>query len=196
VNRYFLINKPPNMVSQFESPDKKRLLGDLEFDFPAGTLALGRLDEHSEGLLILTTEKSLKRRLYHPDHKHKRKYLVQVAGKVTDETLRHLKSGVNIEIKKQGTYTTRPCEVRIISKPHALMDYPHNMKDFIPHTWLEFTLTEGKNRQIRKMCRIVGHKVSRLIRTQIAEIELADLPAGKVREISKEDLYKGLNLQI
>ena len=183
------------MVSQFESPDDKNLLGDLQFIFPENTYALGRLDEHSEGLLILTNDKSLKRKLFHPDHKHKRTYQVQVAGKVNESTLNQLSNGIEIEIKKQGTYKTLPCEVRVIQKPAGLTAYPHNLQEFIPHTWLEFTLTEGKNRQIRKMCRTVRHKVTRLIRTRIADIEIGALHPGEVLEISKTELYAKLRLE-
>jgi 23S rRNA pseudouridine2457 synthase len=182
------------MLSQFKGSLDQRLLGALDFPFPEGTMALGRLDFESEGLLILTTEKSLKRKLFHPDKLHEREYLVQVAGKVSEETLKKLREGIEIILKKTGPYITLACEVTISERPHWLKSFDHNMKPFIPHSWLRFVLHEGKNRQIRKMCRIVHHKCVRLVRTRIADTQLADLQPGEVREISGEKLYQALGL--
>ena len=99
-NRYILLNKPYNMVSQFISSHDVPLLGDLDFQFPEGTHAIGRLDKTSEGLLILTTDKTVTRKLFLAAQPHKRSYLVMVQNKVTAETLSRLQQGISIQIKQ------------------------------------------------------------------------------------------------
>lgn len=191
--RYFVVYKPYLMLSQFVSPYEQRLLGDLDFSFPPGTNAVGRLDNHSEGLLILTNDKSLTRRLLHPSKQHFRRYAVLVKGIVTDDELQTLRSGVEIGVKGKGFQTTLPCDVRIISGEEFAEREPPYIK-YGPHTWLEFILTQGKNRQIRKMCRAVRHEVQRLIRTHIEDLSLEDLKAGEVREIDKTKIETLLGL--
>src|SRR4029079_17980396 len=95
-HRYFIIHKPYNMVSQFVSSHEVGLLGDLDFIFPEGTHAIGRLDNHSEGLLILTTNKKVTRLLFQGETAHKRTYLVQVKNVVSEETLEKLRTGIRI----------------------------------------------------------------------------------------------------
>ncbi len=182
------------MISQFVSPYKHTLLGDLDYDFPEGTNAVGRLDEDSEGLLILTTDKTLTKRLLHPERKHRRNYLVQVERKVEQEALTKLSNGIDIVIKKRGIYTTLPCEVTLVNKPDNLPDRAHTFKEFLPHSWLEFVLTEGKNRQIRKMCSAVRHDCKRLIRTKIEDLELGAMQPGEVKEIDQTELFELLRL--
>src|ERR1700712_1142101 len=97
--RYFIINKPYNMVSQFISPDNVGLLGDIDFDFPEGIHAIGRLDNLSEGLLILTTNKKVTKLLFQGETPHKRTYLVRVKNIVSPESLERLRTGVTIKIK-------------------------------------------------------------------------------------------------
>lgn len=183
------------MVSQFVSPYEHRLLGDLNFDFPPGTSAVGRLDEESEGLLILTTDKTLTKRLLHPDKKHTRAYIVQVEKKINEEAVNRLRTGLEIQVKGRGAYLTIPCEINLIDKPANLPDRDNSFREFLPHSWLEFVLTEGKNRQIRKMCTAVRHKCRRLIRTRIENLELGTMQPGEVREMSQAELFKLLLLQ-
>ncbi|WP_317897395.1 pseudouridine synthase [Aurantibacillus circumpalustris] len=194
MDRYFIIYKPYKMISQFVSPYKHRLLGDLNFEFPEGTNAVGRLDDDSEGLLVLTTDKSLTKRLLHPTRQHKRNYIVQVERKVEMETIQKLSNGLDILIKKKGTYTTLPCEVTLIEKPANLPSRDHSFKEFLPHSWLEFVLIEGKNRQIRKMCSAVRHDCKRLIRTKIEDLELGTMQPGDVKEIEQAKLFELLRL--
>jgi 23S rRNA pseudouridine2457 synthase len=113
-NRYFVIYKPYNMVSQFLSSHPVRLLGDLEFLFPEGTHAIGRLDNHSEGLLILTTNKKLTRLLFQGETLHRRTYLVQVNYKVSEEALQKLRTGITFQVKGGKDYLSTPCEVTIV----------------------------------------------------------------------------------
>jgi 23S rRNA pseudouridine2457 synthase len=193
--RYFIIYKPYKMVSQFVSPHSHPLLGDLNFNFPAGTNAVGRLDHDSEGLLILTTDKMLAKELLLPEKKHTRSYIAQVERIVDESSVSTIMSGLEIIIKRRGIYKTLPCEVKIIPKPANLADRAYPFREFIPHSWLEFVLTEGKNRQIRKMCSAVRHDCKRLIRTKIENLELGNMQPGEVREIDRARLFELLKLE-
>ena len=157
-HRYFILHKPYNMVSQFISPDKVGLLGDIDFDFPEGIHAIGRLDNHSEGLLILTTNKRVTKLLFESKVPHKRTYLVQVKHEVTDETIEQLKKGVSIQIKGGGDYITSPCEAAIVDRPPIITASENEIKEHLPHTWLTITVTEGKFHQVRKMVKAVAHR--------------------------------------
>ena len=193
-NRYFIINKPYNMVSQFISPDKVGLLGDIGYDFPEGIHAIGRLDNHSEGLLILTTNKKVTRLLFQGEVPHRRTYLVKVRQQVTEESLETLRNGVSIRIKGGGNWTTTPCEVDIVDKPDDMFSHPFERKEYVPHTWLQITLHEGKFHQVRKMVEAVSHRCIRLIRTSIEEIALGDLQPGGVQEIEEEHFFNQLKI--
>jgi len=182
------------MVSQFVSPDKVNLLGDIDFNWPEGTHAIGRLDNNSEGLLILTTNKRVTKLLFESDMPHKRTYLVQVEKVVTPERLHQLQTGITIRVKGGGYYTTSPCEVEIVEKPKDLPKRGHAYREDLPHTWLTITLTEGKYHQIRKMVSSVYHHCKRLIRISIEDLELGDLQPGCVKEIDEEEFFKKLKI--
>ena len=177
------------MVSQFVSSHDVPLLGDLEFDFPEGTHAIGRLDKTSEGLLILTTDKTVTRKLFLATEPHSRSYLVMVQNKMTPETLQQLQEGVNIQIKKGEYYVAKPNAVEIITEPVKLYQYATGSADKYPHTWLLITLTEGKFRQVRKMVMAVKHRCLRLIRLSISNILLGDIKSGEVIEIGEHQFY-------
>jgi 23S rRNA pseudouridine2457 synthase len=194
-HRYFIINKPPNMVSQFVSSDEVRLLGDLDFDFPEGTHAIGRLDNHSEGLLILTTNKRVTNLLFQGEIPHKRKYWVNVGHIVLPETVELLRTGIPIRIKGGDYYTTSPCEVEVIDRPAILEEHKNESQPDVPNTWLSITLTEGKYHQVRKMVREARHRCKRLIRASIEDLELGDLPSGGVREIEEETFFRLLKIE-
>jgi len=184
------------MVSQFISPDKVRLLGDLDFDFPEGTHAVGRLDNHSEGLLILTTNKRVTRLLFESEQPHKRTYLVMVKNVVSQETVEQLQQGVTIRIKGGIDWVTTPCQAAIVEKPAYIKpreQYP--LKEFLPHSWLLITLTEGKYHQVRKMMSAIRHHCDRLIRVSIEDLELGDLPPGGVREMEEEEFFRLLRIE-
>lgn len=193
-DRYFIINKPYKMVSQFVSPDNVNLLGDLDFDFPEGTHAIGRLDNNSEGLLLLTTNKRVTKLLFESETPHKRTYLVQVEKVVNEERLLQLQTGITIRVKGGGYYTTTPCEVEIVQKPIDLPPRGHPFRDDLPQTWLLITLTEGKYHQIRKMVSSVYHHCKRLIRVSIEELELGNLQPGCVREVEEEEFFRKLKI--
>jgi len=192
-NRYFIINKPYNMVSQFVSPHKVGLLGDL--NFPEGTHAIGRLDNHSEGLLILTTNKNVTRLLFSGDIQHKRVYLVQVNNLLSDENLHQLKNGVSIRVEGGGNYITPACEVNIVENPGTIYPYIQSTKQYGPHTWLLISLYEGKYRQVRKMMAAVHHRCKRLIRVSIEDIILGELHPGRVKEMEENEFFRNLKIE-
>jgi 23S rRNA pseudouridine2457 synthase len=193
-HRYFIVNKPPDMVSQFVSSHNVGLLGDLDFDFPEGIHAIGRLDGNSEGLLILTTNKKVTRLLFQGAVPHKRVYLVQVVNIVNEERLNRLKTGVAIRIKGGEDYITPACEVSIVANPELLAKQAYALPDYIPVTWLLISLTEGKFRQVRKMVKAIHHKCKRLIRVSIEDLVLGDLEPGAVREIDEQDFFRLLKI--
>ncbi|HTC01183.1 MAG TPA: pseudouridine synthase [Ferruginibacter sp.] len=193
-HRYFIINKPYNMVSQFVSTHDVRLLGDLNFDFPEGTHAIGRLDNNSEGLLILTTNKKVTKLLFSGAVAHKRTYLVQVKKDVSPESLHQLKTGVSIFVKGAIDYMTTPCDVEIVSKPPNLFELPEEKIIYGHHTWLLISLTEGKFHQVRKMVDAVGHRCTRLIRISIEDLLLDNLQPGNVKELEEKDFFKKLKI--
>ena len=192
--RYFILHKPTGMESQFVSPYESDLLGDIDFDFPEGTHAIGRLDKNSEGLLLLTTNKKITALLFQSKLPHKRIYLVQVKFKMNEESLKKLQEGVSIRIKGGGFYTTPPCQVEIIENPENIFLMPQNFHPYMDTTWILITLTEGKFRQVRKMVTAVRHRCLRLIRIAIENIQLEDLKPGEVKEIEEDDFFELLNL--
>jgi 23S rRNA pseudouridine2457 synthase len=196
IHRYFLLNKPVNMLSQFIGAKGKNCLANIDFDFPEGTYALGRLDKDSAGLLLLTTNPAIVKLLFNKTKKHKRTYIAQVAKIVSLQKVDQLKNGVPILIKGNEYWQTSPCEVCIIEEPLHLPQAKNLLSEFIPYSWLSITLTEGKYHQVRKMTRTVGHICKQLIRVQIAEIELGNLKAGEVKEISEQDFFIQLHLAI
>ncbi len=195
-HRYFILNKPYNMLSQFIGDDfGNNMLGKIDYDFPEGTHAIGRLDNLSEGLLILTTNKKVTKLLFNSKILHKRTYLVQVDATITDQNISDLRRGVPILLRGNTMWTTSPCEVERIEKPDECYNIVNTLHPRHPHAWLKITLTEGKYRQIRKMIIAVKNKCKRLIRTSIEDLELGDLPVGKIREYSESDFFQMLKIE-
>lgn len=193
-HRYFIVHKPFNMVSQFISPDEVNLLGDLSYTFPEGTHAIGRLDSHSEGLLILTTNKKITKLLFQSKVPHRRTYIVQVLNHISDESIDKLRQGVSIHIKGGVDWITSPCEVELIDKPNNLLPAVNLLPLQVPHSWLKITLTEGKFHQVRKMVHAMRHKCRRLIRISIEDLMLGDLAPGQVKEIQEQDFFSLLKI--
>lgn len=182
------------MVSQFVSTHDVRLLGQLDFNFPPGIHAVGRLDNHSEGLLILTTNKKVTRLLFLGDMPHKRTYLVQVNNILSTENLKRLQTGVEIKIKTGVQYTTTPCDVHIVTNPEELYHLGDRLTAYHPFTWILITITEGKFHQVRKMIAATGHKCKRLIRISIEDLALDGLKAGEVQELEEQDFFTKLKI--
>jgi 23S rRNA pseudouridine2457 synthase len=195
-NRYFIINKPYNMVSQFVSPHQVGLLVDLDFKFPEGIHAIGRLDNHSEGLLILTTNKKVTRLLFSGNVPHKRVYLVQVNNKVSQESLFKLRNGVSIRVEGGQNYITPSCEVELVEQPEKIYAYAKETPQYGVHTWLLISLYEGKYRQVRKMVGAVHHRCKRLIRVSIEQLLLENLEPGHVKEMEENIFFEKLNIQV
>jgi 23S rRNA pseudouridine2457 synthase len=196
VHRYFAINKPYGMLSQFVGGDPGLLmLGDLPFTFPEGTHAIGRLDYTSEGLLLLTTNKAITKLLFNPAAAHPRSYLVNVYKVVSDETIQRLATGVTIRIRGGLNYTTTPAGVSRCPRPAGLPRITHELREDIAQDWLVITLTEGKYRQVRKMLQAVGHPCHRLVRLSIGGMSLGGLACGEVREMSEETFFGELGLR-
>ncbi|MDJ0366314.1 pseudouridine synthase [Hymenobacter sp. H14-R3] len=186
-HRHFALHKPYGYLSQFTSQfakevKKKHFLGELG-EFPAGTMAIGRLDEDSEGLLLLTTDGRVSEQV-RSRHVEK-EYYAQVDGELTPEALAHLQSGVAISI--HGTpYRTLPCQARLLATAPGLPPRGRRIRDdrHGPTSWVAITVTEGKYRQVRKMTAAVGFATLRLVRVRVGEVRLADLAAGANREVS------------
>ncbi|MEI6409781.1 MAG: pseudouridine synthase [Bacteroidota bacterium] len=190
--RYFIAYKPYGMLSQFskETPEQQTL-ADLDFEFPKDAYPVGRLDADSEGMLLITNDKTLNARLLNPKFEHPRSYWAQVEGIPTEEALTRLRTGVQLRIDGKE-FTTLPAKVRLIEPSPTLPERtpPIRVRQSIPDRWIELTLTEGKNRQVRRMCAAVGHPVLRLVRVRIGHLgldaeALGDLLPGAVSEIPK-----------
>lgn len=193
-HRYFLVNKPYNMVSQFVSSHDVQLLGSLSFDFPEGTHAIGRLDQNSEGLLLLTTNKKITKLLFQGPVPHKRTYLVQVKNAMSADTATKLAAGISISAKTGGSFTTTPCEVNIVPKPKGLFEMGKPLHKNVVTTWILITLTEGKFHQVRKMVAAVNHKCIRLIRVAIEDLQLGNMQPGEVVELTEHEFFEKLKL--
>ncbi len=194
LHRYFIINKPTNMVSQFVSTHEVGLLGDLKFNFPEGTHAIGRLDKDSEGLLLLTTDKRVTRLLFLARVPHLRTYLVMVQNEITPQTFQQLKEGIPIKIKEGETYIARPTNIEIIKDPLELYPFAADRREIYPNTWLLITLTEGKYRQVRKMVLAARHRCLRLVRLSISNIKVGSLQPGEVKELAEKEFYELLGI--
>jgi len=182
------------MESQFVSDHPTLLLGEVDFNFPEGIHAIGRLDKDSEGLLLLTTNKKITSLLFQSKIPHKRTYLVQVKNKVSAENLQRLQNGVSIRIKGGGYYLTPPCNVRIADNPEEIFPPCSPFHKYGTSTWLLVTLTEGKYHQVRKMASAINHRCQRLIRISIEDMLLNDLTPGGIKEFSEEVFFEKLKL--
>ncbi|ARS37781.1 pseudouridine synthase [Pontibacter actiniarum] len=183
MHRHFIIHKPFGYLSQFVcDKKKKKLLGELH-DFPEGTMAIGRLDEGSEGLLLLTTDGKMSE--YVRSKTVEKEYYAQVDGLLTEEALRKLQQGVTITV--EGTpYTTKPCAAFKLDPAPDFPERSRRIRDdrHGPTSWVSITLTEGKNRQVRKMTAAVGFPTLRLIRVRVGNFHLRQLPSGAVEEVN------------
>ncbi|HLO86421.1 MAG TPA: rRNA large subunit pseudouridine synthase E [Nostocaceae cyanobacterium] len=182
--RYIIFHKPYGVLSQFtqESPKHRTL---KEFIDVPDVYPVGRLDWDSEGLLLLTNDGQLQNRLAHPRFGHQRTYWVQVERIPDAEAIQKLQTGVEIQ-----DYFTRPAKVKLLPEepPVDERNPPIRYRKSIPTAWLEMTLTEGKNRQVRRMTAAVGFPTLRLIRVKIANIQLNTLKLGEWRDLSPTEI--------
>ncbi|MFA6289137.1 MAG: pseudouridine synthase [Opitutaceae bacterium] len=177
-------NKPYGVLSQF-TPEPGSVWKTLSgFNLPAGVYPLGRLDADSEGLLLLSDEPGLNNRLLDPQQAHRREYCVQVERIPTDTALKQLSNGVKI-----GDHLTLPARARRLDPAPDLppRNPPVRFRKTVPDAWISLELTEGKNRQVRRMTAAVGHPTLRLVRVRIGELKLASLAPGSWRELSADE---------
>mmetsp|Transcript_10333 Transcript_10333/g.15880 ORF Transcript_10333/g.15880 Transcript_10333/m.15880 type:complete len:222 (-) Transcript_10333:1254-1919(-) len=194
-NEHFKMYKPPMVLCQFIHTARKRknrrLLGDF-YDFPSGTMAIGRLDEDSEGLLLLTTDGKISNSFR--GNSVEKEYYCQVDGKITDEAINSMKRELEISVQGKKIHTL-PCKCRIIEckstcegghpLPDDLLKPVKKIRDkrHGPTSWVSITLTEGKYRQVRKMTAKVGYPPLRLVRVRIGDIDLESMKMGDVEKI-------------
>ncbi|OUS07206.1 pseudouridine synthase [Rhodobacterales bacterium 52_120_T64] len=181
MSKIILFNKPFNVLSQFTDAgtagSTRKTLSEF-IDVP-DVYAAGRLDKDSEGLLVLTDDGRLQHRISDPKHKTAKTYWVQVEGEPTEEAIKALREGVKLKDGK-----TAPAQVSQIDEPAALWprDPPVRFRKTVADSWLEITITEGRNRQVRRMTAAVGHPTLRLIRYRIGSWTIEDIPNGEWRE--------------
>ncbi|HTZ21895.1 MAG TPA: pseudouridine synthase [Opitutaceae bacterium] len=180
------LNKPYGMLSQFTPEPGSRWRTLAELGLPPCVYPIGRLDADSEGLLLLTDEAELNERLLHPRHGHEREYWVQVERVPTDESLAQLAEGVTL-----GGLQAQPCRIRRLGPPPAVppREPPVRFRKNVPDCWLALELTEGKNRQVRRMTAAIGHPTLRLIRKRIGSLSLDQLALtpGQWRKLTMEE---------
>ncbi|MBS9384653.1 MAG: rRNA large subunit pseudouridine synthase E [Dolichospermum sp. BR01] len=185
-NRYIIFHKPYGVLSQFTQESPKHITLKEYIDVP-DVYAVGRLDWDSEGLLLLTNDGQLQHRLAHPRFGHQRTYWAQVERIPDLDAINQLQSGVEIQ-----DYRTRPAQVRLLLEEPSVVQRipPIRFRKSIPTAWLEMTLTEGKNRQVRRMTAAVGFPTLRLIRISIGNIQLDDLSPGQWRELTSLEVTR------
>ena len=185
MHRHFRIYKPYGYLSQFitnqNTRRNKKLLGEL-YNFPKDTMAIGRLDEDSEGLLLLTTDGKVSAQI--TGNGIEKEYYVQVDGEITEKAVEGLRTGVEIGIYGKR-YTTKPCKAELLVDPPTFPPRGKPIRDprHGPTSWLSITLTEGKFRQVKKMTAAVGYPTLRLVRVRIGHEVLGNMKAGEVQEV-------------
>ncbi len=181
----YKIFKPYGYLSQFTNNQNtrrnKKLLGEL-FNFPPGIMAIGRLDEDSEGLLLLTTNGIVSEQIR--SKKVEKEYYVQVDGIVTEIAVNELQNGIEISINGKN-YFSLPCKVKILPAPPSFPERGKKIRDprHGPTSWISITLVEGKYRQVRKMTAAAGFPTLRLVRVRIGDEELGHLKPGEVKNV-------------
>jgi 23S rRNA pseudouridine2457 synthase len=173
-----LFNKPFNVVCQFSPHEKHATLKNF-VDIP-NVYAAGRLDTDSEGLLILTDDGALQHKISHPKYKEVKTYWAQVEGAPVDADLQPLRNGLDL-----GDFVTQPALANIIAEPHGLWlrEPPIRARKAIPTTWLEIKISEGKNRQVRRMTAKIGFPTLRLIRYSIGDYTIDNIEIGTYKTL-------------
>lgn len=180
------------MLSQFTAEGNHQTLANLAFDFEKDVYPVGRLDYNSEGLLLLTNNSSVNKKMLHPSNKVSKTYYVQVEGEAQQKQIEQLRSGVTFKAKGK-TYTSAPAKVAILNNINLPdRNPPIRYRANIPTTWLAITITEGKNRQVRKMTAAVGLPTLRLVRWSIGKVLLGTLQPGEIKQLQEHILFQKL----
>lgn len=181
---YILFNKPYGVLSQFTAEGSYATLKNFGA-FPLDVYPVGRLDTDSEGLLLLTNDNAVKHRMINPKFGHDRTYHVQVERVPNEEALQKLRDGVVIEGKK-----TKPAEVKLLDAAPNIppRTVPIRFRKNVPTAWIEITLREGRNRQVRKMTATVGHPTLRLIRVALGKLTIHGLQPGETRTLTQREV--------
>jgi 23S rRNA pseudouridine2457 synthase len=190
--KYYIVYKPYQVLSQFSPGIGKKNLKDY-FPVERDVYPLGRLDYDSEPLLILTNDTTLNHRLLEPGAAHEREYYVQVEGSVNKTAIERLEKGIRITIDGKPDHT-KPCHASMFKDDPGCAERnpPIRFRKNIPVSWISLILTEGKNRQVRKMTAAVGFPTLRLIRHRIESISLAGMKPGDYLGLSRDEIYAGL----
>lgn len=190
--RYFIVYKPFQVLTQFSPGQGKKTLTDF-FSVSRDIYPVGRLDYDSEGLLLLTNDKSLNHRLLNPLSHHEKEYWVQVEGAITGTALDQLEAGVIITVNR-NSYLTQNCKAEVFLNAPVVPERipPIRFRKNIPTSWIRLTITEGKNRQVRKMTAAVGYPTLRLIRARLGNLSFEGLLPGAIKELSREEAYSKL----
>jgi 23S rRNA pseudouridine2457 synthase len=186
---YYLFYKPFQVLTKFSPEAGKKTLADYFTSIGKDVYPVGRLDFDSEGLLLLTNDKELTHKLLEPKFKHKRTYWVQVEGLVTEDSLKQLEEGVSISIDGKP-YKTSKAEVTLFLEDPKVPDRypPIRFRKNIPTSWISLTITEGKNRQVRKMTAAVGYPTLRLIRQSLGDLSVEGMEPGQYRILEKQEI--------
>jgi 23S rRNA pseudouridine2457 synthase len=186
--KYYAVYKPFGMLSQFTNSDGIAVLGDL-YSFPKDVYPIGRLDKDSEGLLLLTNDNKFKSEILEPKNKLPKTYWVQVDHDITSEAIDRLRNGSIVIKHNKKRHQVEPANCKKIATPILPERIPPiRYRKNIPTSWIELTIKEGKNRQVRKMTAAVGFPTLRLVRTKIGKYELGGLQPGNVIEIQAIDV--------
>ncbi len=188
---YYLLYKPFQVLSQFTSVEGKNCLKDI-VNVSKDVYPVGRLDYDSEGLLLLTNDTSVNHQLLHPSFEHARTYWVQVEGAITQEALMQLTKGVTISVEGKQ-HKTKPAILAILDAIISIPERnpPIRFRKNIPTIWVSIQITEGKNRQVRKMFASVGFPVLRLIRAQLGKYHITGMLPGDCLKLSLQEVQEG-----
>lgn len=177
-HKYYWLYKPFQVLSQFSKEGDKLTLADCFEQIEKDVYPVGRLDYDSEGLILLTNDKALTHKLLHPKFQHERTYYAQVEGDITPEAIAQMQAGVTISVNG-AKYKTLPAQVRKIEEPTLPeRNPPIRFRQNIPTSWVAITLTEGKNRQVRKMTAAVNFPTLRLVRFSIGKRNIDGMDSG------------------
>jgi len=190
--KYFVVYKPFGVICQFSDSEGHKTLKDC-FSVPKDVYPVGRLDTDSEGLLILTNDNAFKNQLLSPKFKHHKTYWVQIEGNASEKELCQLENGVEISIKGKKHQTLPAKAKQLDDSAISILPErfpPIRFRKEIPDSWIQLTISEGKNRQVRRMTAKVGLPTLRLVRYSIEKLTIKGYKSGEMRELDQKKIYQ------